>query len=286
MAGASVPGLATKASNSLPVRALKFGVRRVGWFLTGAARDAWETLRGTRDPLVPPRRRIFVGEGDFRSTGDEFRNLFVDLGGLKPEDDVLDVGSGIGRIAVGLTGFLQGRYEGFDIVAKGIEWSQREITPRHPNFRFQRADVFNKRYNRGGRWSASEYRFPYEDKSFDFAILTSVFTHLLPTDAEHYAREVGRVLRPGGTCFATFFLLDDRTLAAIEAGQTTPAFHIEADGYRTMRKADPEAAVAHPVADVARWFDTAGLTTRTIHPGSWSGGADHTSYQDIVVALR
>jgi SAM-dependent methyltransferase len=249
-------------------------------------RDAWEKIRGTRDPLLPPRRQIFVGGGDFRSVGHEFRDLFVELGGLKPEDDVLDVGSGIGRIAVGLTGFLEGRYEGFDIVAKGVEWSQREITPRYPNFRFQRADVFSKRYNRGGRWRASEYRFPYDDESFDFAVLTSVFTHLLPADAEHYVQEVGRVLRPGGTCFATFFLLDDRTLASTAAGRSTPVFDIEQDGYRTANRRNPEAAVAYPVETVARWFDAAGLPGRTIHPGSWSGISNGTSYQDIVIARR
>jgi SAM-dependent methyltransferase len=210
--------------------------------------------------------------------------MFTQLGGLEAEDDVLDVGSGIGRIAVGLTDYLQGRYEGFDVVGKGVEWSQREITPRYPNFHFQRADVFNKRYNRGGRWRANEYRFPYDDDSFDFAILTSVFTHLLPADAEHYLHEVGRVLRPDGTCFGTFFLLDDETRRSITEGRSTPSFHIEGDGYRTIRKGNPEAAVAQPLTDVRRWFEAAGLPNITIHPGSWSGRPDWTSYQDIVIA--
>jgi SAM-dependent methyltransferase len=276
--------LATRTTTSLPLRAIKHLFGRAKWFIVGTSTDAWERIRSTGDPLVPPRRHIFIGDGDFRVTGHQFRELFVDLGGLSADDDVLDVGSGIGRIAVGLTGFLRGRYEGFDIVGKGVEWSQREITSRYPNFHFQRADIFNKRYNQRGRWRASEYRFPYEDDSFDFVFLTSVFTHLLPVDAAHYVQEIGRVIRPGGACFATFFLLDPQALRLIAEGRSTPSFHIEGDAYRTIRKDQPEVAVAHPLEAVEGWLDAAGLTSRTVHPGSWSGRPDGTTYQDIVIA--
>ena len=40
-------------------------------------------------------------------------------------------------------------------------------------------------------------------------ILTSVLTHLLEDEAEHYLAETARVLEPGGRALATFFLLDD-----------------------------------------------------------------------------
>jgi SAM-dependent methyltransferase len=278
--------MAVRATASLLARAIRYFARRVHWLVGGAAQDAWESIHSTRDPLVPPRRQIFIGEGDFRATGHEFRELFIDLGGLTAEDDVLDVGSGIGRIAVGLTGFLDGRYEGFDVVRKGVTWSQQEITPRYPNFHFQRADIFNKRYNRGGHELARDYRFPYEDGSFDFIFLASVFTHLLPDDAEHYVEEIGRVMRPGGTCFATFFILDQQSLQLISEGRSTPSFLVAGDGYRTMRKRHPEVAVAYPGTRIAGWFDAAGLTSRTTYPGSWSGRPDWSSYQDIVVARR
>lgn len=66
---------------------------------------------------------------------------------------MLDVGSGIGRMARPLTKFLtSGSYVGIDIVPRGIEWCQRHITSRYPNFTFQHADVYNKEYNpTGGR---------------------------------------------------------------------------------------------------------------------------------------
>lgn len=132
----------------------------------------------------------------------------------------LHAGCGIGRMAVPLTGYLsaEGSYEGFDIVPEGVRWCQENITPKYPNFRFQIADVHNDRYHPEGSQKASEYRFPYADGSFDFVFLTSVFTHMLPQDMENYLSEISRILRSGGRCLITFFLLNAESLKLIEMG--------------------------------------------------------------------
>src|SRR5215472_1770689 len=105
--------------------------------------DGLDSLTGKRDPLMPPRRTFaMVGHGDFKQTGDEFVGYFTRFG-LKAEDNVLDVGCGIGRMAIPLTRFITARYEGFDIVRSEIEWCTKNITPRYPNFQFQLADIFN-----------------------------------------------------------------------------------------------------------------------------------------------
>src|SRR5450759_2780252 len=117
--------------------------------------DAWDRLRGRRDALNPPRRlAVFIGSGDFQQIGEEFSRYFIELGGLRPDDDVLDIGSGIGRMAVPLLDYLTGRYEGFDIVPSGVAWCQKNISAQHPNFRFELADIENGLYRQNGRYKA------------------------------------------------------------------------------------------------------------------------------------
>ena len=48
----------------------------------------------------------------------------------------------------------------------------------------------------------------------DVAFLTSVFTHMLPEDVEHYLDELARVLKPGGRTLITWFLLLGAFVAA------------------------------------------------------------------------
>lgn len=254
-------------------------------FVRAMALDARDAFLQRRDPLTPPRRLGFVGSGDFRSAGDEFRELFVSLGQLRPDEDVLDVGSGVGRVAIGLTEWLRGRYEGIDVIRRGIEWCQQAITPRHPNFHFQVADVYNRHYNPMGHSSASEYRFPFEDQSFDFVVLTSVFTHLLPADRDNYISEIARVLRPGGRCFATFFLVNDDARRSQDEGRGLN-FRFRRAGYWTNNQRIPEAAVAYEEADICDEFERQGLRIRMIRYGAWSGRGDGIGWQDVVVAAR
>src|SRR3954454_3335822 len=68
----------------------------------------------------------------------------------------------------------------------------------------------------------SEYVFPYPNATFDFVFLTSVFTHMLPTDMEHYVSEIVRVLKPNGRSLCTFLLLNDESMRFMNAGFSTP----------------------------------------------------------------
>ena len=140
-----------------------------------------------------------------------------------------------------------------------INWCRENITPKYPNFRFRVADIKNKEYNPAGRFAASEYEFPYESSSFDFVLLTSVFTHLLPNEVENYLSEIRRVLAPSGGCLASFLLLNEASLATIRSGTSTIDFRHDFGGYRVKDADTPEAAIASPEDYVRSLYAERGL---------------------------
>jgi len=251
-----------------------------------AVLDSVETVFRRRDPMIPPRRMIFIGSGDFRSRGEEFLRYFRDLCGLQPDETVLDVGCGIGRMAVPLTGYLsaEAQYEGFDIVESGIKWCSERITPRFPNFHFQVADIYNKEYRAQGKYKGSEYVFPFADATFDFVFVTSVFTHMLPAEVANYLREIRRVLKPTGRCLITWFLLNDESEALIASGKSTLDFRYEREGTRISNPQVPEEAIAHREEEAIRMYRDAKLGVEAIHRGYWPRRESFVSYQDIVIA--
>jgi SAM-dependent methyltransferase len=243
--------------------------------------------RGGAD-LVPPQRLQFVGDGDFRQIGQEFARYFIELGGLKPSEDVLDVGCGVGRMALPLTSYLngQGSYQGFDVVPYGVRWCQRNVTPRFPNFRFQVADIRNSMYNPDGEIAAAQYRFPFPDAEFDFAYATSVFTHMLPDEVGNYVGELARVLRPGGRCFATFFLLNEESRRLVAEGTSRYDFRHGGGVYRTIDPRTSEAAVAYDEEFVTGLLREHGLGLERQLYGDWAGRREFLSHQDVLIARR
>jgi SAM-dependent methyltransferase len=236
---------------------------------------------------VPPPGMHDVGDGDFRAIGAEFLGHFVRYGELKPAETVLDIGCGLGRMAIPLTQYLvapQGRYHGVDIVASAIAWNTDAICSVYSNFTFAHLDVQNGLYNPGGKLASDKVKLPVAAESVDLVVMTSVFTHLDRAAADAYLREVRRVLRPGGRLLATLFLIDEATRAALNARDNRLRFDLDQGGPQYI--ADPE----HPLAAVA--FDrdyflaraaAAGLVPRRpIVPGFWSGRASGV-YQDLAV---
>lgn len=176
-----------------------------------APKDYYDYLIN-RNNGVPKQGEIFTGSGDFIKDGQTRIDLFHDLELLESNYSVLDVGSGIGRLAVPLSKYFDkelGSYEGFDVVEQGVIWCKENISSKHKNFNFQFVDLKNDLYNHGKN-NAANFTFPHESETFDFVILNSVFTHMLKDEVEQYVKEINRVLKPGGKCFATFFLINKK----------------------------------------------------------------------------
>lgn len=231
----------------------------------------------------------FVGGQLFEETGNEFLEFFIKYGDLKPDHNVLDVGCGIGRMAIPLTGYLSqaGSYKGFDIVPDGIEWCQQNITAKYPNFEFALADIYNKLYNPQGSQKSVEYSFPYEDESFDFIFLTSVFTHMYAEDLENYLSEISRVLRKGGSCLITYFLINEDSQQKIDKGKSLQNFQHSVGECYIVNKDMPEASTGYAESFIRDLYSKYGLAViEPVRFGGWSGRLVFTSYQDIVCARK
>lgn len=247
-------------------------------------------IRAAKGELhLPPYWLRDVGPSDFEATGREFLDLFIRLAELQPDEQILEIGCGCGRMALPLTTYLnsKGTYVGMDITQKPIAWCQHNITPRYPNFRFFHIDLYNKRYNEQSQNLAKDYKFPFQNESFDFIFLTSVFTHLLPDDTENYLSEIGRLLRSDGRALLTFFLLNHTQQTLAEQGQNDIDFKYGSGPYRLRNDAIPESAVAYDEVYLSRLIMKVGLEIISpIHYGGWSGRTDGLSYQDILLVRR
>jgi SAM-dependent methyltransferase len=268
-----------------------------------------ESALGWRDPLTPPVRiRLHIGPfldpRLYRFAGERNVAGFKALAGLRPDAKFLDIACGCGRVARALTEYFDETavYEGFDAARKPVEWAQSAITPRFPNFHFMTADTFNKRYNPSGKTGASDLIFPYDDDRFDFAFAGSLYTHMLPEEVANFVSETKRVLKPGGTTFATFCLLNERTLPIVDEGKSMPRLIHKYGDCRVRAIEDPAHFIAHPETWVRSLYARAGLSiVEPIVRGTWAettpssseleqyrlgGSPSKKASQDAVIAVK
>jgi len=268
-----------------------------------------EKASGLRDELTPPLRiRLHIGPfldpRLYRLTGDRNVTAFRELAGLQRGAKFLDIGCGCGRVAAALTRYLDptATYEGFDAARKPVEWCHQHIAPRFPSFHFRTTDTFSKRYNPSGGADAGRLVFPYEDDTFDFAFAGSVYTHMLPEEAANFMAETARVLKPGGVTLATFCLLNERTLPAVQAGLTMPNLVYKYGDFQVRTLDDPAHFIAQPESYVRDEYAKNGLSiVEPIRYGTWAGltpeseklesyhlggSPSHGSSQDAVIASK
>jgi SAM-dependent methyltransferase len=254
----------------------------------------------TEDELVPSPEfihEIGIGDGDFRAIGEAIASSYAFKGWLLPHHTFLDIGCGLGRVARPLTKFIssEGRYIGFDINRPAIDWCKERYV-RFPNFSFTHIDAQSGRYNPDGKFKASSVRFPLPDAVADFTNLSSVFTHMWPDDVAAYLKEVSRLLKPGGRCSITYFLLDP--LTQVKLPTLTPEtlsepllgkrnWHPIEGGY-VRNKDRPEDVVLLDELMVRRMYAEAKLLVTDTAYGDWCKQIRGVGKkgQDVIVAIK
>lgn len=221
-------------------------------------------------------RRDIGGSGFVRG-GKQIAAMLQKHASLSPESRVLEIGCGCGRTAIALADIVDdGNYLGMDIERVALEASKSNPLLRRKNFAFELLDVQNDLYNPAGRYPATQYVFPLPDGRFDVVFMTSVVTHMLTDEVRNYAREIARILRPGGRCYLTAFLLDK---------DMERPFPFRAQEHSYMDEACPEVAVAYRAQFLSSTFAENGMEL-SVGPlwGTVHGGVAETGdYQDVVV---
>ncbi len=206
-------------------------------------------------------------------------NRFIQVGYITPESRILDIGCGLGRLARPLTSYLDGgEYFGMDINKEAIDWC-RVHYEEYKNFKFDTIDVFSKFYNPNCTFRGSEYNFPWKDASFDFILLSSVFTHMMLDDVDRYLSEICRMMKHGGHCYSTFFLLSRKMYLFL---LFNPKFFSIKGGFSGDRDV-PEKVVFLREGLIRGLYKKNNMKIEEINYGSWLGRGSG-GYQDEVIA--
>lgn len=161
-------------------------------------------LRPHGIPVPPEPLRAASGPqsaSDFLAIGEAWAaNAIASMhGGAR----VLDVGCGCGKMARHLVLDRSISYHGIDVLRPAIDWATAAFAAYAERFRFTHIDVRSTWYNPDGKWLSTEFCFPFGDRSFDFVICGSLFTHLLEKEMRHYLAEIARCLKPAGRMMAS-----------------------------------------------------------------------------------
>jgi len=213
---------------------------------------------------LPPRQlRAWISPlwFDYQKTGRDQLEFFIELAGLQRSDRFLDIACGVGRLAVPLATFLdeKGSYDGFDIKEDLIDWCNRNIAARRPNFHFKIANVATS-WNPDRPIPVDKYNFPYDNASFDFAYAGSIFTHILPDGARNYLRQTARVLRPGGRFVSTWLVYNQRSAQLTSTEESVKKnWNYDHGDFRVKSEEIPETSVAYNEAKIRQMYAEAGF---------------------------
>ncbi len=259
--------------------------------------DDWRS--GTGDPLIPPRRYGLPSQ--IAAVGDLLVGFMEDEGQMRRDAAVLDIGCGPGRTAAALTRKLSpsATYEGFDVMPRSIDWCNKAIHSRFPNFHFQVADIQNGDYNPNGTQRASEFVFPYDDASFDIAVAGSLFTHLQPFEGQRYLDETARTLKPGGRLSArgscstrrrsALCSTAPRAARALNPDRPTDLHELadeEGNGFKTTDPQTPERMIAIDEDFVRAQHERAGSGSSRSSTAAGPAGGQGRFGQDVLIAER
>jgi SAM-dependent methyltransferase len=253
----------------------------------GLKRDLDSLPARFRDPerRKEPWETIHHVGSNYRAAGEHALDLLRAHADLGPEDRVLDIGCGNGRLTWPLVEALAptGGYIGFDVSRAAIRYCRRRFGPERPDFEFHHIDIHNGVYNPRGAVAETQTRFPCADGAITLALANSVFTHLPLETIYRYLHESRRVLAPGGRAAFTAFVLTPQVRDWIAQGLSPLPFKPWREGAMTVDPHWPENAVAYDEKVLREAIESAGLTLDRVLVGNWRPAQTYGGNQDMLI---
>ena len=244
-------------------------------------------------PIPPETLRTGVGPFSdpdvFLQSGRETVQLVRRLVELQPHERVIEVGCGCGRVAIALAEYLidAGTYVGIDPDREAIAWCTEHIGGWDSRFIFEHIDVQAGAYNIAGKMPVEHLSFPYDNGTFDVALLSSVYTHMCQSGIKRYVHELGRVLRPGGRCLVSAMLMNEATKTAVQAEMTLFNFvHRLGQWNWTFDPDNPTEGVSNDEQWLCEIFASNGFSVEKIEYGNWREVRSYSIQHDWLAVRR
>lgn len=149
--------------------------------LRGDYKSVWNALSGSKEAAF----RVVSGytdEEQFHADAEDTIDTLRDTVGILPNDVVVEIGCGVGRVGRVLSPFVK-EWIGCDVSANMLRLAGRRLLGL-PNTRLVEISGYDLH--------------PIADASVDMVYTTVVFMHLEEWDRYNYVLEAMRVLKPGG----------------------------------------------------------------------------------------
>ncbi|HWA10188.1 MAG TPA: class I SAM-dependent methyltransferase [Opitutaceae bacterium] len=174
-------------------------------------KSVWTSLSSSREDA-----HMFVSGHDdeekFYHAAEDTLCILMETVGLRPDDVVLEIGCGVGRVGTAISPFVK-EWIGCDVSPNMLRHAQRRLLGLD-NVRLQEVSGYDLK--------------PIADASIDVVYTTVVFMHLEEWDRYSYVREALRVLKPGGR-----FYCDNMNIASDEG------WAVFEEGWRLVRSDRP-----------------------------------------------
>ena len=247
----------------------------------------FETIHGENNTADSGGSLQLSENEDQHAIVEKWAGYLRDFSDLAAGSHVLEAGCGKGDIALMLTSLLgqDGCYDGFDQSEHNISSCSENIAKHDPRFKFQHIKIHLGHQTNHSEVKGEIFKLPYQDQSFDIVFAKNELTHVLPEQMSQYLTEIGRVMKPGGTCLIMMFIVNCESENLMITKPTPLNFPFNKGLYRLQSK-EAHCQVAYDEEWLLEKVENADLKMEAIKYGSWCGRRHYLETEDMLICSK